>query len=103
MELGFPAILAKCSHDLNLVQNFADSECDTVSSVGGLDFFKPENAPEGAADRCLDCKYVDTCPYSAKRIYIDMWHKAGEPEFVWQSNSRDTEHRAEPDGGNSHG
>ena len=86
LELGFPAILAKCSHDLDLVQNFAGSECESVSSVGGLDFFKPENAPEGAADRCLDCKHVDTCPYSAKRIYIDMWHAAGEPEFIWPYN-----------------
>ena len=86
LELGHPAILAKCSHDLDLLQNFAESECDTVSSVGGLDFFRPENAPKGAADRCLDCRHIDSCPYSAKRIYIDAWHKAGEPEFIWPYN-----------------
>lgn len=86
IELGYPAILAKCSHDLDLIQNYAQSECDTVSSVGELRFFKEENAPDGAADRCLDCKYMETCPYSAKRIYIDQWHKAGEPSYTWPYN-----------------
>ncbi|MFR6640773.1 MAG: hypothetical protein ACLUSP_05175 [Christensenellales bacterium] len=43
-----------------------------MSSLGGLEF-SPENAPEGSADRCMDRKYVNDCPYSAKRIYIDRW------------------------------
>lgn len=83
LDKSHPVILAKCSHDLDLIQYYAGSECDTVSSLGDLRFFKPENAPEGSADRCLDCKYVDTCPYSAKRIYVDMWHENNEPEFEW--------------------
>lgn len=83
LELGHPAILAKCSHDLDLIQWYVGSPCDTVSSVGGLKTFRPENAPEGAAERCVDCKYQDTCPYSAKKIYIDGWHKAGEPAWQW--------------------
>ena len=86
IERGHPAILAKCSHDLDLVQAYAKSKCDTVSSVGDLRFFIPENAPEGAAYRCLDCKHQDTCPYSAKRIYIDQWHEQGEPAFKWPFN-----------------
>lgn len=86
LKLGYPAILAKCSHDLDLVQSYAKSECESLSSVGELSFFKSENAPEGAADRCTSCKYVDSCPYSAKRIYIDGWHKAGEPSFNWPYN-----------------
>ena len=81
-----PAILAKCCHDLDLIQHYAGAPCNTVSSVGDLTFFKPENAPEGSADRCLECKHVDTCPYSAKRIYVDGWHDAGEPEFCWPYN-----------------
>lgn len=80
---GHPVILAKCSHDLDLIQYYAGSECDTVSSLGDLRFFIPENAPEGSADRCIYCKYKDSCAYSAKRIYIDQWHKCGEPKFVW--------------------
>lgn len=78
-----PTILAKCCHDLDLVQSYAGAKCKTVSSLGGLEFFKPENAPEGSADRCMDCKYVNDCPYSAKRIYIDRWIEAGKPEAVW--------------------
>lgn len=80
---GHPALLAKCSHDLDLIQSYAGSKCDTISSVGGLDFFTHENAPDGAADRCLDCKHQDSCPYSAKRIYIDMWYEMGKPEYRW--------------------
>ena len=86
IEDGHPAILAKCSHDLDLVQAYAKSKCDTVSSIGDLSFFRPENAPEGAAYRCLDCKHRDTCVYSAKRIYIDGWHEQGEPTFKWPFN-----------------
>ena len=83
IKLGYPAILAKCSHDLDLIQSYAKSECVSVSSIGELLFFKKENAPEDAAGRCVDCDYIDSCPYSAKRIYIDMWHKSGEPKFKW--------------------
>ncbi len=86
LKESHPAILAKCSHDLDLIQYYADSECDTVSSLGDLSFFTPENAPEGAADRCVDCEHIDVCPYSAKRIYVDMWHESGEPEFEWPYN-----------------
>lgn len=83
IKLGHPAILAKCSHDLDLIQSYAKSECDTVSSVGGRDFFIPENAPSGAAKRCLDCPHQDTCVYSAKKIYIDAWHESGEPAYAY--------------------
>ena len=86
LKLGYPAILAKCSHDLDLIRSYVGGECETVSSIGELSFFKNENAPADAADRCVSCKYVDSCPYSAKRVYIDGWHKAGEPSFNWPYN-----------------
>ena len=35
-----------------------------------MDYFTAKNAPEGSADRSLDCKFADTCVYSAKKIYI---------------------------------
>lgn len=82
----YATILAKCCHDLDLIQHFAASRCETVSSVGGLSFFRRENAPEGSAERCTDCKYVDSCTYSAKRIYIDFWKESGSPEFAWPWN-----------------
>jgi predicted dehydrogenase len=86
LATSHPCILAKCSHDLDLVQWYAQSTCETVSSVGDLHFFKEENAPQGAADRCLDCSHKDTCIYSAKRLYIDKWHNDGEPEFAYPFN-----------------
>ena len=81
-----PMILAKCCHDLDLLQYYAKSRCKSVSSIGDLTFFKAENAPEGAAKRCLDCKYVDSCPYSAKNRYIRSWHDAGDPKNDWPYN-----------------
>lgn len=65
-----PMIIAKSCHDLDLLQWYIGSECDTISSIGDLRFFKKENQPEGASDRCTDCKYVDTCAYSAVKGYI---------------------------------
>lgn len=82
----YPTILAKCCHDLDLIQHFAGASCKSVSSIGELSFFRRENAPEGSADRCLDCKFVDTCTYSAKKIYIDLWKKRGCPAFSWPYN-----------------
>ncbi len=83
LEKSHPAILAKCSHDLDLLQYYADSECDTLSSYGELGFFKRENAPKDSTERCVDCPYIDTCPYSAKRIYIDAWKEKGKPDYMW--------------------
>ena len=81
-----PMILAKCCHDLDLIQYYAKSKCKSVSSVGELTFFNKANQPEGAADRCLQCKYVETCPYSAKVLYLDRWKKAYSPEDYWPYN-----------------
>ena len=81
-----PMILAKCCHDLDLLQYYAKSKCTSISSVGDLVYFKKENAPEGAAERCLDCPHVRTCPYSAETIYIDIWHKRECPTDIWPFN-----------------
>ena len=66
-----PMIMAKCCHDLDLLQYFAHSRCKYISSMGDLRFFKKENKPKDSADRCTNCKYMETCTYSAKRIYVD--------------------------------
>lgn len=66
-----PMILAKCCHDMDLLVWLSDSSCRQVSSFGNLTWFKEENAPKGAARRCLDgCPVKDTCPYDAEKIYI---------------------------------
>ncbi len=81
-----PMILAKCCHDLDLLQFYAKSKCESVSSVGDLTYFTEENAPENSTARCLDCPLKDTCAYSAKRIYIDNFIGSGRPENVWPYN-----------------
>lgn len=85
-DISHPTILAKCCHDLDYIQHYAGAPCDTVTSTGGLSFFRKENAPKGATPRCLDCPHVDTCTYSAKTIYVDGWKAAGCPPFVWPYN-----------------
>jgi predicted dehydrogenase len=44
--------------------------CLRVSSFGSLRHFRPEFAPAGSAERCLDCSVEKTCPYSAIKIYL---------------------------------
>ncbi len=85
-KVAAPMILAKCCHDLDLLQFYAKSKCKTVSSMGDLTYFKSENAPRGATKRCLDCPHQDTCPYSAKTQYVTNWINAGKPEDYWPYN-----------------
>ena len=72
-----PMIMAKCCHDLDLIQYFIGARCHSVASMGSLAYFKCENKPEGAADRCIDCKYKNDCKYSAHLIYLEDWKKSG--------------------------
>ena len=85
-KMATPMIMAKCCHDLDLLQDFAGSKCRSISSMGSLAYFKPEFKPEGSADRCTNCKYVDTCTYSAKKIYVDMWYGVGKPKNIFPFN-----------------
>lgn len=75
-----PMIMAKSCHDLDLLQQYADSKCESLSSVGDLTWFKRENMPEGAAERCVDCKYIESCAYSAKFRYLDWWKADNKPQ-----------------------
>ena len=85
-EQTSPMILQKCCHDLDLLQYYAGSKCKTLSSIGDLKHFKKCNQPEGAADRCEECKYVDECCYSARGIYIGNWKAIGSPDNCWPYN-----------------
>ena len=69
-----PMLLAKACHDLDLVRWLVDRPCERVASYGGLHHFRPEHAPAGSTERCLDgCAVERTCPYSAKRIYLERF------------------------------
>nr|WP_315941284.1 Gfo/Idh/MocA family oxidoreductase [Deinococcus sp. Marseille-Q6407] len=62
-----PFLLAKSSHDLDLLRWWAAAPARRVSSAGGLHHFRPEQAPPGAAQRCLDCPVLG-CPSDARII-----------------------------------
>lgn len=69
-----PMILAKACHDLDLLRWLADAPCEEVFSRGERRWFRSENAPEGAPDRCTDgCPVEEGCPYSAPRIYLERF------------------------------
>lgn len=78
-------LLAKCCHDLDIMMWMMGADKPkTVSSCGSIFQFKPEMAPEGAGTKCLvDCPHVDTCLYSAKRLYID--HPDRWEFYVWSA------------------
>lgn len=64
-----PMILAKCSHDLDLMVWLFGARCAAVNSYGRLSHFHSCNAPAGAPARCTDgCPVGDTCDYNA-RLY----------------------------------
>ena len=65
-------LLAKSCHDLDWIHYIIGEKCQSISSFGSLRHFRPEEAPKGAALRCVDCPsdVESQCPYSAKRIYI---------------------------------
>lgn len=82
-ESGTSMLLAKCCHDMDLMMwLMGDVKPEFVTSTGSLQYFKRENAPVDAGERCMvDCKHVDTCNLSARRIYLDL---PGKWDFyVW--------------------
>jgi predicted dehydrogenase len=72
-EESSPMLLAKSCHDLDWLQYVVDRPIRRVSSFGRLSHFKPENRPEGAGERCIDCQVEGTCAYSARRIYLGRY------------------------------
>lgn len=78
-------LLAKCCHDIDIMMwLMGEVKPLSVSSNGSKFQFKPENAPDGAGTQCVvDCPLVNTCRYSAKRIYLD--HPNRWEVYVWQA------------------
>ena len=68
-----PMILAKCCHDMDILLWLLDKKCKKLSSFGSLKHFKECNAPEGSADRCVNCpdSVRSKCPYDAIEFYLD--------------------------------
>jgi len=77
-----PMILAKCCHDMDILLWLTGKKCRKVSSFGNLYHFRADQAPEGAAERCLDCQ-VENCPYNAVKFYLDRFQRSGDD---WPQN-----------------
>ncbi|MEU0368817.1 Gfo/Idh/MocA family oxidoreductase [Streptomyces sp. NPDC006283] len=75
-----PMLLAKSCHDLDWIAYVTGQRIEQVASFGGLKHFRPEHAPAGSADRCLDCAVEPDCPYSAPRLYLPTLQERGP---VW--------------------
>ncbi len=74
-EKSSTMLLQKTCHDADILQWLIGKKCKRVQSFGKLTYFKEENAPEGSAERCMDCKYKDDCRFSAKKLYLESEDK----------------------------
>ncbi|RCV52018.1 Gfo/Idh/MocA family protein [Marinitenerispora sediminis] len=64
-----PMLMAKSCHDLDWLRHIVGRDAVAVSSFGSLRHFRADQAPPGAADRCVDCAAEPGCAYSAPRVY----------------------------------
>ena len=65
-----PMLLSKCCHDFDILLWLLQKKVAYLQSFGSLTHFRPENAPEGATERCTDgCPAADTCKYEATKRY----------------------------------
>lgn len=67
-----PIIMQKSCHDMDILTWLVGSDAKRIASFGSLRHFKEENAPEGSAARCLQCKAADRCQYNAVRAYLPV-------------------------------
>ncbi len=67
--LSSPIIMQKSCHDLDILVWLIGKHCTRVAAFGSLSYFRQENAPDGAADRCLDCPIAKKCRFDAWQAY----------------------------------
>ncbi|GAA1366830.1 Gfo/Idh/MocA family protein [Streptomyces beijiangensis] len=68
-DLASFTLLTKSCHDIDWLGHLVGRPVTAVSSFGSLHHFRPENAPEGAGERCVSCAVEPDCPYSARKLY----------------------------------
>jgi predicted dehydrogenase len=72
-NLTAPMILSKCCHDFDLLYWLVGEKPISISSFGSNLCFNSKHAPPGAPLRCTDgCPDIDTCIFSAPKIYIQL-------------------------------
>lgn len=71
-------LLQKSCHDIDILQWLLNKKCKKVQSFGALSYFKPENAPQGAPNYCIEgCPAGEECPYNAVKLYYE------DKEHLW--------------------
>ncbi len=70
-ERSSDMLLQKSCHDIDILQWLIGKKCKKVQSFGTLSYFTEENAPEGSAERCIDCPVAADCMYNAVKIYYE--------------------------------
>ncbi len=68
-RLSNPMLMSKCCHDIDFLLWLTKTPCRKLTSFGSLRWFKEKNAPEGSAERCIDCQVESRCPFSAIDLY----------------------------------
>ena len=68
-RLSNPMLMSKCCHDIDFLLWLTKTPCRKLTSFGSLRWFKAKNAPEGSAERCIDCGVESHCPFSAVDLY----------------------------------
>ena len=54
-EVTNPLLISKCCHDIDFLLWLTKARCRKLSSFGSLRWYRPEHAPEGGTERCIDC------------------------------------------------
>ncbi|MEA2735637.1 MAG: hypothetical protein QOE14_2088 [Humisphaera sp.] len=85
LQPTLPMLLSKCCHDLDVLAWLAGgTRLARVASFIRPGQFRPENAPPGSTQRCLDgCAVESTCRYSARAMHVedDKWDA-----YAWPAN-----------------
>ena len=71
-KLSSPIILQKSCHDMDLLLWLAGKSVRRIYSTGSLSFFRPENAPAGSAERCLDFPVAESCRFDGRKVYLPV-------------------------------
>lgn len=65
-------LLQKSCHDMDILAWLVGKPCLRAQSFGSLTYFREENAPKGAPERCMDgCPVGESCRFNAVRLYLD--------------------------------
>lgn len=71
-DLSSSLVMQKSCHDMDILAWLADSNAKRISSFGGLQYFKEENAPENSSDRCVTCPVAKDCRFDARKVYLPI-------------------------------